>query len=128
VPKTLHADSNASASSCRGRRRLRARGLRADQGPAAGAHLAVAAVRAQELYYLVNNERAANGLGPVGWHDQLGGLAQNWSNRMAGSGNYSHQNLDAILQDPAYGGFNGLGENISAAAAGSPRDRCTRRG
>jgi uncharacterized protein YkwD len=31
---------------------------------------------------------------------------------MAGSGNSTHQNLDAILQDPAWGGFNGLGENI----------------
>jgi uncharacterized protein YkwD len=74
--------------------------------------------QAQELYYLVNNERAANGLGPVGWHDQLGGLAQNWSNYMAGSGNYSHQNLDAILQDPAYGGYNGLGENIIHGGCG----------
>src|SRR5262249_58630662 len=35
--------------------------------------------QAQELYYLVNNERAANGLGPVGWHDEPGGLAQGWS-------------------------------------------------
>jgi uncharacterized protein YkwD len=74
--------------------------------------------QAQELYYLVNNERAANGLGPVGWHDQLGGLAQNWSNWMAGSGNATHQNLDAILQDPAWGGFNGLGENIIRGGCG----------
>ena len=61
--------------------------------------------QAQELYYLVNAERAANGLGPVGWHDQLGGLAQGWSEHMAGSGNFSHQNLDAILQSPGYSGF-----------------------
>ena len=89
-------------------------------GPPAAAPLPFGSAhpQAQELYYLVNNERAANGLGPVGWHDQLGGLAQNWSNYMAGSGNYSHQNLDAILQDPAYGGYSGLGENIIHGGCG----------
>jgi len=74
--------------------------------------------QAQELYYLVNNERAANGLGPVQWHDQLGGLAQDWSNYMAVSGDYSHQNLDAILQNPAYAGYSGLGENILHGGCG----------
>jgi len=74
--------------------------------------------QAQELYYIVNNERAANGLGPVAWHDQLGGLAQGWSDYMAVSGNYSHQNLDAILQNPTYYGYSGLGENILHGACG----------
>ncbi|HKH25651.1 MAG TPA: CAP domain-containing protein [Acidimicrobiia bacterium] len=74
--------------------------------------------QAQELYYLVNAERAANGLGPVGWHDQLGGLTQGWSEHMAGSGNFSHQNLDAILQSPGYSGFSGLGENIIHGGCG----------
>ena len=74
--------------------------------------------QAQELYYIVNNERAANGLGPVAWHDQLGGLAQGWSDYMAVSGNYSHQNLDAILQNPAYYGYSGLGENILHGGCG----------
>jgi hypothetical protein len=32
--------------------------------------------QAQELYFLVNKERAAHGLGPVNWNDQLGGLGQ----------------------------------------------------
>ncbi len=86
--------------------------------PAAQLPFGSAHPQAQELYYLVNNERAANGLGGVGWHDQLGGLAQNWSNYMAGTGDYSHQNLDAILQDPAWGGFNGLGENIIHGGCG----------
>ena len=78
--------------------------------------------QAQELYYIVNNERAANGLGPVAWHDQLGGLAQGWSDYMAVSGNYSHQNLDAILQNPAYYGYSGLGENILHGACGISAD------
>jgi uncharacterized protein YkwD len=75
--------------------------------------------QARELFYLVNSERAAHGLGPVGWNNQLGGLAQNWSSYMAGSGNFSHQNLDAILQDAAFAGFSGLGENIISGACGT---------
>jgi uncharacterized protein YkwD len=74
--------------------------------------------QAQELYYLVNSERAARGLGPVGWHDQLGGLAQDWSEHMAGTGDYSHQNLNAVLGNPAFAGFSGLAENIIHAGCG----------
>ena len=78
-------------------------------GPPAAAPLPFGSAppQAQELYYIVNNERAANGLGPVAWHDQLGGLAQSWSDYMAVTGNYSHQDLDAVLQNPAYGGYSG---------------------
>jgi uncharacterized protein YkwD len=75
--------------------------------------------QAQELYSFVNNERAANGLGPVGWNDQLGGLAQGWSEHMAGTGDFSHQNLDALFDNPAYSGFSGLGENIIHAGCGA---------
>jgi uncharacterized protein YkwD len=74
---------------------------------------------AKELLSLTNSDRAASGLDPLAWNDQLGGLAQNWSNWMAGSGNSTHQNLDAILQDPAWGGFNGLGENIIRGGCGT---------
>jgi uncharacterized protein YkwD len=74
--------------------------------------------QAQEIYYLVNNERAARGLGPANWNDQLGGLAQGWAEYMAGSGNFVHQNLHAVLADPAFAGFSGLGENIIAGHCG----------
>jgi uncharacterized protein YkwD len=74
--------------------------------------------QAHELFHLVNAERAAHGLGQVGWNDQLGGLAQRWSDHMAGSGSFSHQNLNAILQDPAYWGFSALGENIISGGCG----------
>jgi uncharacterized protein YkwD len=74
--------------------------------------------QAQELYYLVNSERAAHGLGPVGWHDQLGGLAQGWSEYMAGGGSFTHQNLDAVLNSPAGSGFSALGENIIRGGCG----------
>src|SRR5204863_8910003 len=68
--------------------------------------------QAQEHYYIVNNERAANGLGPVAWHDQLGGHAQSWTDYMAVTGNYPHQDLDVILQNPHYAGYSGPGVNI----------------
>ena len=89
-------------------------------GPPAAAPLPFGSAppQAQELYYIVNNERAANGLGPVAWHDQLGGLAQSWSDSMAVTGNYSHQDLDAVLQNPAYAGYSGLGENILHGGCG----------
>jgi uncharacterized protein YkwD len=74
--------------------------------------------QAQELYHLVNAERAAHGLGPVGWHDQLGGLAQGWSEYMAGGGNFTHQNLDAVLNSPAGSEFSALGENIIRGGCG----------
>src|SRR5207245_4959044 len=83
-------------------------------GPPAAAPLPFGSAnpQAQELYYLVNNERAANGLGPVAWHDQLGGLAQSWSDSMAVTGNYPHQELDALLQGPTYAGYSGSGANV----------------
>ena len=75
--------------------------------------------KAHELYFLVNSERSAHGLAPVGWNDQLGGLAQRWSEHMAATGTFAHQNLDAILQHPAYGGWSALSENVSRAGCGT---------
>src|SRR2546430_12758693 len=45
-------------------------------------------------------------------------LAQSWSDYMAVTGNYSHQDLDAVLQNPAYAGYSGLGENILHGGCG----------
>lgn len=73
---------------------------------------------AQQLYYLVNSERAGNGLGGLGWHDLLGGLAQSWTDHMAGTGDYEHQNLDAVLQNPAFTDFSAMGENIIHGGCG----------
>jgi uncharacterized protein YkwD len=87
-------------------------------GPAPSLPFGAAHPQAQELYHMVNFERAANGLGPVGWNDQLGGLAQNWSNHMAATGSMSHQNLNAILDSPGFGQFSGLGENVIRGGCG----------
>jgi uncharacterized protein YkwD len=67
--------------------------------------------KAQEVFFLVNNERAAHGLGPVNWNDQLGSLAQSWSQHMAATGSVGHQNLQAIV-DSGFGGFSVLAENV----------------
>jgi uncharacterized protein YkwD len=67
---------------------------------------------AQELYYLVNNERAAHGLGGLSWNDQLGAMAQGWSDHMAATGSLGHQDLGAILRSPGYGHFSTLSENV----------------
>jgi uncharacterized protein YkwD len=73
--------------------------------------------QAQELYWLVNSERAAHGLGPVNWNDQLGGLAQGWSQHMAATGSMAHQNLQA-LADSGFAGFSGLAENVLSGRCG----------
>ena len=52
-------------------------------GPAPTVSFGNANPEAQQLYSLVNDERAANGLGSVGWNDLLAGLAQSWSDHMA---------------------------------------------
>jgi uncharacterized protein YkwD len=74
--------------------------------------------QARELFGLVNSTRAANGLGPLGWDGQLGAVAQSWSEHMAATGDFSHQNLDALLANPAFAGFSGLAENIMAGWCG----------
>jgi uncharacterized protein YkwD len=67
---------------------------------------------AKELFSSTNADRAANALDPLAWNDQLGGLAQSWSDHMATTGQLVHQNLDALRQTPAYSGFSDLKENI----------------
>jgi uncharacterized protein YkwD len=74
---------------------------------------------AHELYFMVNSERSAHGLASVGWSDQLGGLAQRWSEHMAATGTFAHQDLGAILQHPAYAGWSALAENVSHAGCGT---------
>ena len=71
---------------------------------------------AKELSSLTNSDRAANGLDPLAWNDQLGGLAQSWSDHMATTGQLVHQNLDALRETPAYSGFSDLKENILSGA------------
>ena len=57
----------------------------------------------------MNSDRAANGLPPLAWNNQLGGFAQNWANQMAASVSLTHQNLAALIGGT---GFTTMGENI----------------
>src|SRR5260370_7809372 len=71
-------------------------------GPPAAAPLPFGSAnpQAQELYYIVNNERAANGLGRVAWHDQPRGLAQSWTHYTALTANYSPHYLTPFRPNP----------------------------
>jgi uncharacterized protein YkwD len=66
----------------------------------------------QAVFDRVNSDRAANGLGPLSWNPQLGCLAQDHSNTMAQTGNFSHRDLSVTIRQPAYANYASLGENI----------------
>lgn len=68
--------------------------------------------RTQDVYRLVNNDRVFWGRPALSWNDKLGGLAVGWSQNMVATGVFAHQDLNAILNDPNYGEFWALGENI----------------
>src|SRR3954471_21137828 len=69
---------------------------------------------APDVVAATNADRAANGLGPVGWHSVLGSYAQSWAEQMAASGVLYHQSLGAVLDA---GDFGIVGENIMVAPA-----------
>jgi uncharacterized protein YkwD len=61
----------------------------------------------------MNRDRAANGLGALGWNNQLAGLATNWAGHLAAAnGGLVHQNLTDVLYSPGYEGYATLGENL----------------
>jgi uncharacterized protein YkwD len=72
----------------------------------------------QELYNLTNAARASNGLPALGWNNQLGGLAQDWSGWMAATGSMTHRDLWATINSPPFWQFQSLGENILQGGCG----------
>ena len=61
----------------------------------------------------MNRDRAANGLGALGWNNQLSGLGSGWAAHLAATnGGLVHQNLTDVLYSPGYEGYNTLGENL----------------
>jgi uncharacterized protein YkwD len=66
----------------------------------------------QAVFDRVNSDRAANGLGPLSWNPQLACLAQDHSNWMATTGNFSHRDLSVTIRQPDYSSYASLGENI----------------
>jgi uncharacterized protein YkwD len=60
----------------------------------------------------MNQDRAANGLGGLSYNDQLAGSGAGWSSNIASAGSLFHQDLAALLGQPAWAGFRTLGENL----------------
>jgi len=67
----------------------------------------------------MNQDRAAAGVGPLAWDDQLSGLAQTHSREIAASGSLWHSDLGAFLRTPWMAGWRSLGENLLVASAGT---------
>jgi uncharacterized protein YkwD len=72
----------------------------------------------------MNGDRAANGIPALTWNDQLGRLGGDWAAHLASTNNgLTHQDLTAILYDPAYSSFSTLGENLLVAPTGTTPDQ-----
>src|SRR4029079_16869807 len=72
-----------------------------------------------DMVQAVNQDRAASGLGGLGWDGQLAGLAQTHAREIAASGTLWHSDLRAWLRPAAMNGWRSLGENLLVAPAGT---------
>ncbi|MCZ7534571.1 MAG: CAP domain-containing protein [Acidimicrobiia bacterium] len=88
----------------------RAAGFKTDPNLAA---LSPEASVARDLFYRINDERAARGLRTLTWDPVLADLAAGWARRMATEGRMYHQNLQGLFGTPLVAGrFTALRENI----------------
>lgn len=72
----------------------------------------------------MNRDRAANGLGAMGWNNQLAGLGSGWAAHLAqANGGLVHQNLTDVLYSPGYEGYQTLGENLLVGPNGMSTDQ-----
>jgi hypothetical protein len=71
-----------------------------------------------ELLRRMNDERAARGLHPVKWDDQLAGYANSWAHTLVTSKPIRHQDLGAIIVG-TNGRLEEVGENLFAGAGSS---------
>lgn len=67
---------------------------------------------AAALLNATNVDRTANGLPSLVWSAPLGVNAARYANTLADTGNFVHQDLQPLFNDPSYGAFNILGENL----------------
>ena len=72
-----------------------------------------------DMVQAVNQDRAASGLGGLGWDSQLAGLAQTHANEIAGSGTLWHSNLGGWLAAPWMSAWRSLGEVLAQGRPGS---------
>ncbi|WP_233488907.1 CAP domain-containing protein [Blastococcus sp. TF02-9] len=75
---------------------------------------------ARAIFDRVNAERTARGLAPVGWSDQLAAVARSWSESMAQSGRFEHQDIGEVLGSGDVEGLRAMGENIATSSAAVP--------
>jgi uncharacterized protein YkwD len=73
---------------------------------------------ARELYEMVNYSRAASGLAPLAWDDQLAHLAQDLSTWNSVTGRLEHRDLGAVIRSPEFSRFYTMGENILVGSCG----------
>ena len=64
------------------------------------------------IFNRVNRDRAAVGLGPLAWNQQLACLAADWSTQMASTGDLHHRDLSATIRSSGFGGYRTIGENV----------------
>ncbi len=60
----------------------------------------------------VNDERAARGLAPVEWDEELAAVARSWSAEMARTGQLRHQDIGGLLAREDLSDLQGIGENV----------------
>jgi uncharacterized protein YkwD len=74
---------------------------------------------ASDVVSATNADRAAAGLGPLAWSDELQSRAQTRAGEIAASGTLVHADLGAWMSDPSMGAWSSLGENLLMAPAGT---------
>jgi uncharacterized protein YkwD len=67
---------------------------------------------AQDILDRVNDERAARGLAPVEWDEDLAAVARRWSAEMARTGRLRHQDIGGLLGREGLSDLQGIGENV----------------
>ena len=75
---------------------------------------------ARQIFDRVNAERAARGLDPVVWHEGLAAVARQWSEEMARTDRFEHQDVRELLRRDRLSEFVALGENIFRATGPVP--------
>lgn len=60
----------------------------------------------------VNQDRAAAGLRPLTWDNQLGDYARSWANHLAATGSLVHTDLAALVRLPYMTAWWTMGENL----------------
>jgi len=72
-----------------------------------------------DMVQAINEDRAAAGLGPLAWDDQLYDLAQTHAQEIAASGTLWHSDLEGWRAAPWMAGWRALGENLLVASPGT---------